>query len=77
LVPSATVDRLTEQWEARLAESHGRERLWQTAYERSEERAGVQAAQLQELMTLARTTDALLRALPVAAQESGRRDPAG
>ena len=74
LVPGRTVDRLTSQWEARLAESHGREQLWQTAYERSEERANVQAQQLGELMTLARTTDALLRALPVAT-EARPRDP--
>jgi hypothetical protein len=65
LVPGRTVDRLTDQWEARLAESHRREQLWQLAYERSEDRANVQAQQLGELMALARTTDALLRALPL------------
>jgi len=77
LVPSRTVDQLTAQWEARLAESHGREHLWQLAYERSEERADVQAAQLQELMTLARATDALLWAIPLATQDTRRPDGAG
>lgn len=64
LVPASQVDRLTAQWEARLAESHERELAWRTAYERTEEARSVNAQQLGELMTLARTTEALLRALP-------------
>lgn len=64
LVPASTVDRITEQWEARLAESHERELVWRAAYERTEEARSVNATQLGELMTLARTTEALLRALP-------------
>lgn len=56
LVPAAQVDRLTAQWEARLAESHQREADWREAYQRSEEARSVTAAQLGELMVLARTT---------------------
>jgi len=64
LVPASTVDRITQQWEARLAESHERELAWRAAYERTEEARGVDSQQFGELMTLARTTEALLRALP-------------
>ena len=64
LVPATTVDRITEQWEARLAESHERELAWRSAYERTEEARSVNGSQLGELMALARTTEALLRALP-------------
>jgi len=64
LVTASQVDRLTAQWEARLAESHQRELAWRAAYERTEEARGVDSRQLGELMTLARTTEALLRALP-------------
>jgi hypothetical protein len=66
LVPSAQVDRLTAQWEARLQESHEREKDWMAAFARSEARGDVQAAQLGELMTVARTSEALLKALPKA-----------
>jgi hypothetical protein len=76
LVPGRQVDRLTTQWEARLAESHAREADWRTAYQRSEEARGVTADQLGELMILARTTDALLRALPVP-RDGGQRGDAG
>lgn len=74
LVPAATVDRITEQWEARLAESHERELAWRSAYQRTEEARSINAQQLGELMALARTTEALLRALPAppAVEGSGR-----
>jgi len=64
LVPGSTVDRITAQWEARLAESHERELLWRQAYERTEKARTIDASQLGELMILVRTTEALLRALP-------------
>jgi hypothetical protein len=64
LVPASQVDRLTAQWEARLAESHERELAWRQAYERTEEARDVNARQLGELMNLGQTTVALLRALP-------------
>lgn len=75
LVSGAQLDRLTEQWEARLtaltehyesriAESHQREQDWRTAYERTDERADVQGEQVAELLTYARAADAVLRALP-------------
>lgn len=66
LVPRSTLDVLTAQWEARLGESHQREQDWRTAYQRAAERADVQAAQFGELMTYAKTTDAIVRALPAA-----------
>lgn len=79
LVPRSHVDLLREQWEARLtevtehyegriAEGHRREQDWRTAYERTDERADLQGAQVVELLSLARTADALLRALPAAAR---------
>lgn len=78
LVPRPQVDELKEQWEARLAdleqrltESHQREQDWRTAYERTDERADVTGAQVAELLTIARTTDAVLQALPLAAPASG------
>lgn len=74
LVPASQVDRLTAQWEARLAESHERELAWRAAYQRTEEARSVNASQLGELMTLARTTEALLRALPRPAGEGSRAD---
>lgn len=64
LVPGSTVDRITDQWEARLAESHERELAWRTAYETTEAARAVNSQQLGELIVLARTTEALLRALP-------------
>ena len=64
LVPRSTLDVLAAQWEARLGESHTREQDWRTAYQRAAERADVQAGQLGELMTYAKTTDAIVRALP-------------
>lgn len=74
LVPGSTVDRLTTQWEARLQESHDREKAWQTAHDRTVEAFNVNAQQLGELMVLARTTDAVLRALPIPG--GGRSDDA-
>jgi hypothetical protein len=64
LVPASQVDRITVQWEARLAESHERELAWRQAYEHTEAARSINASQLGELMTLARSTEALLRALP-------------
>jgi hypothetical protein len=76
LVTASQVDRLTVQWEARIteaaeqaeariAESHEREQLWRTAWERSEEARRVESAQVGELIPVARATEALLRAIPV------------
>ena len=76
LVPAAQVDRLTAAWEARLDESHQREQDWRTAYERSEAAREVASAQLGELMTLARTTEALLKALPQPRQDGRHRGDA-
>lgn len=56
--------RLVALWEARLIESHTRERDWKVAFERSEQRADVLAGQVDKLMTYAQTADQLLRAIP-------------
>lgn len=73
LVPRSHVDLLREQWEARLgeyetrlAESHAREQDWRSANERNDQRADIATAQVAELLPLARTTVAILQALPVA-----------
>lgn len=71
LVPRSHVDLLATQWEARLGdleqrlvESHQREQDWRTAHERSEQARAVDAAQLGEVIPVARATLELLRALP-------------
>lgn len=71
LVPRTTVDRLEKSWEMviasraeRLAESVEREKEWRTSWMISEERGRVRDAQVVDLLELAKTTDALVRALP-------------
>lgn len=71
LVPRPTVDRLEKSWEQvcgsaaeRLAESIEREREWRASWMTSEERGRVRDEQVADLLELARTTDALVRALP-------------
>ena len=71
LVPRSTVDALTVQWEARLGESHQREQDWRTAYHKADETLDLFAVQFRELMTYAKTTDAIVRALPTTATGGG------
>lgn len=72
LVPAATLNRIEAQYKSTITESYQRERDWQTAYHRSEEARQVTAGQLVELMSIARTTEALLRALPPGPPPGGR-----
>ncbi len=76
LVPRKTVDsnlaereqtliKLEASWDARLAEAVTREQGWRDAYNTTEAARDVLAGQLTELLVLARTTDAVLRALPL------------
>jgi hypothetical protein len=74
LVPKATVDQLaqaTERIEAvqaqRLADSQTRENEWRTAWMNEKARGDLQADQIGELLELARTTEAALRALKTTA----------
>ena len=57
-------DELRGQWEARLAESSTREHWWRQAYDLERQRGDVMARQIDTLMDYAKTTDAVLRALP-------------
>ncbi len=64
LVPRATLDVLTAQWEARLAESNRREQDWRTAYENEAATRDVDSAAIGKLMTYAETADRVLQSLP-------------
>jgi hypothetical protein len=64
LVPRTTLDVLTAQWEARIAESNKREADWQEAFRTTDARADLSDKQLGELMIYARNTDRLLQNLP-------------
>src|SRR3954464_6176501 len=68
LVPRSTLDVLTAQWEARLAESHHREEQWREAYRTEAEAGDVRDGQIARLMTYAETADRVLQSLP-------RKDP--
>ena len=57
IVGTKTVDRF-------VAAAERRESAWQTAYLKAEEARSLQAQQIAELLDLARTTDAVIRALP-------------
>lgn len=80
LVPRPTVVQLLEAREVviaaqseRLAESLEREREWRAAWMTSEERGRVRDAQTGDLLEMARTTDALVRALPRVLREGETR----
>lgn len=64
LVPRAQVDAMTRQWEARLNESHTRERDWMAAAQAGAATNAEYAEQFGQLLPVARTTEALVRALP-------------
>jgi hypothetical protein len=74
LVPRVTLDRM-EQATARvesvqaqrLADSQEREHEWREAWLKEKARGDLQADQISELLELARTTDAALRALKTTA----------
>jgi hypothetical protein len=69
LVPRSQVDALTVQWEARLEESLQREQDWKAAAQAGAATNAEYADRFGELITAARTTEVLLRALP-----TGRTD---
>lgn len=55
------ITRLSVLWEARLDESRQRERDWQTAFDRSEERADVLTGQLDRLSMCVQSMDEFMR----------------
>ena len=76
LVPRPTVDRLEKSWEQvcqsraeRLSESTEREKEWRAAWLAEQQKGSVRDQQVGDLLELARTTDALVRALPRAIQQ--------
>jgi hypothetical protein len=64
LVPRSQVDALTKSWEARLNESHTRERDWMASSQAKDSILDEYAEQFGQLLISARTTEALIRALP-------------
>jgi len=64
LVPRSTLDVLTAQWEARIAESTQREQDWRTAYRNEAEASDTRDQLLTRLMTYAETADRVLQSLP-------------
>lgn len=68
LVPRAQVTRLSESWEARLADARENEVIWRTAATKSEEARSEMSALLSDLAASTRITEALISALP-----SGKR----
>lgn len=64
LLSRSYVDALKDGWEARLSESHQREQDWRSAYLTEAETSASKDTQLRELMSLARTMDAFIKALP-------------
>lgn len=63
-MPRSTVDQLVLSLKERLAESRESSAKWENAYDASESARRIQAEQIRELIVLARTTEALLKALP-------------
>jgi hypothetical protein len=70
LVPKDTHDRFIELLEQRNAESREREKAWQEAFETTEAARSELSGQVNQLVVIGRTTEALLRALP-----SGEKRP--
>lgn len=75
LVPKATVDQLTSANDRvaavqaeRLTDSKKREEEWRAAWTAERARGDLQERQIDELLELARTTDAALRGLKTAAR---------
>lgn len=68
LVPVRTLNRELEQ-----ANKRGDD--WKAAYDASDARADAQAVQIGELLELARTANALIQAMQVAASRQSERDP--
>lgn len=77
LVPASTMERREADWEARLteaqrvaderlAETREREQIWRTAHGESEAARIAQTHQIEQLLVMGRTTEALLNALPKA-----------
>lgn len=64
LVPRATLDVLAAQWEARLSESHKREKDWREAYRLEVEARDAQDDMLGRLIAYAETADRVIRSLP-------------
>jgi hypothetical protein len=64
LVPRATLDVLTAQWEARLVESHKREQDWREAYRLEVEARDAQDDMLGRLVAYAETADRVIQSLP-------------
>jgi hypothetical protein len=64
LVPRRQVDAMTEQWQARLDESHAREQDWRAAYQAGAATNAEWSAQVEQMLIAARATEALIRALP-------------
>jgi hypothetical protein len=75
LVPKATVDQITAANDRvaavqseRLDDSRSREEEWRAAWTAERARGDLQEKQIDELLELARTTDAALRGLKTAAK---------
>lgn len=66
LIPGATLDRITKQWENRLAESHQRGDDWKTAHDRQQEIAATATAQTGELLKQLGVIESFIRATPSA-----------
>lgn len=64
LVPRSTLDVLNAQWERQLDESRERERGWRSAYDAEHAAGEVRSDQLNRLIVIGQTTEALLRSLP-------------
>lgn len=70
LIPGRTLDLLTKQWEARLAESQKREtdaqaeaQTWREAWAVAEESRRTLAAQVETMLTQGETMERLVRAI--------------
>lgn len=63
LVPSRVVDDIRADRDARLVDARAETDDWRTAYNRVEEIRRIQAQQLNDLLELAKTTDAFIRSL--------------
>lgn len=69
LVPRATLDVMTSQWEDRLSDSCQREQDWRSAYLLEVEARDAQDDMLERLMVYAATADRVISALPTTGEQ--------
>lgn len=66
LIPGSTLDRITRQWEERLAEAQKREQDWKAAHDQQAELARTAAEQTGELLGSFEVLESYIRATPAA-----------